>query len=94
MPLTLSPYIRASNLRWAQSFAYICHFIVFLNLHVFRFAHDGRVCSGDYLKEGMSTVGYLEHRGKFLLGMVIALWIFAVGFVVTQLVLGYFESKE
>ena len=47
-------------------------------LHVYRFQHSGKWCSGDFLEPELARVqrdGYLIERGKILLGLVMYVWV-------------------
>ncbi|CDW73991.1 UNKNOWN [Stylonychia lemnae] len=46
-----------------------------LILHVYRFQFTGKWCSGDFLPESKATEGFLVERGKFLVGLVIYVWV-------------------
>lgn len=46
-----------------------------LILHAYRFQYPGKYCAGDYLDESKPTPGYLIERGKYLLGLVIYVWV-------------------
>lgn len=46
-----------------------------LILHVYRFQFTGKWCSGDFLPETKPTDGYLVQRGKYLIGLVIYIWV-------------------
>ncbi len=50
--------------------------IAILMLHVYRFQFSGQYCSGDLLLDDRDAPsGYLVHRGRFLLGLVISIWV-------------------
>ena len=50
----------------------ICAIII---LHVYRFQSSGKECSGDFLASSEPQAGYLIDRGKYLLGLVIYVWV-------------------
>ena len=46
-----------------------------LILHTYRFQFTGKWCSGDFLPETKPTPGFLVERGKYLVGLVIYVWV-------------------
>ena len=54
-------------------------------LHIYRFQYAGKYCSGDFLASSDPQPGFLIHRGKYLLGLVIYCW---VGFMVYMCMMG------
>lgn len=69
-------------------------FAALIILHVYRFRPSGKYCSGDYLREdgaseddldknvtGVTFMGrgFLIERGRFLLGLVIWVWVGGIG---------------
>ena len=53
-------------------------YFVFITVHVMRFSHTGRVCSGDYLPEGASdeeVEQYMIATGGFFMTYILLGWI-------------------
>ena len=44
-------------------------------LHAYRFSPAGKYCAGDFLATSDSQPGYLVNRGKYLVGLVIYVWV-------------------
>ena len=64
----------------AMGLAHIVQLVAFIMLHVYRLRHAGRVCAGDFLSESDKqnseiTALYLDRRGEFLWGWLLANWI-------------------
>lgn len=72
-------------LQWRiRPFAWLYHILILndlllvaavIILHTYRFQYTGKYCSGDFLTQSIPTPGYLVERGKFLIGLVIYVWV-------------------
>ena len=64
----------------------ILAYCVFIAVHVMRFSHTGRVCSGDYLPEGATdeeVQGYMIATGNFFMTYIVLGWVMVPALLVT-----------
>ena len=63
---------------YTEKLARALTYMVFIAVHVMRFSHTGRVCSGDFLPEGTSdedAQGYMIATGNFFMTYIVIGWI-------------------
>ena len=48
---------------------------IIIILHIYRFQESGKYCSGDFMDNLVNTPGFLVDKGKYLLGLVIYVWV-------------------
>ena len=51
----------------------LCFVAWIISIHVIRFRHVGKVCSGAYLADGANENGYAQELGDYLLQIIIAM---------------------
>lgn len=81
-------------------------FAALIILHVYRFKPSGKLCSGDYERENGATeedlnkeidkLGYdgLIQRGRYLLGLVIWVWVGGIGLCLLTCILSILAMKS
>ncbi len=70
-------------------------------LHAYRFSMSGRICAGDYQNDFTKSQlykplgdGYLNERGKYLIGLVCYVWVAGILFLVMNLINCCFKVKD